>query len=55
VDLAARRDRPVTGADDLGRDPFGHRSLSFGDADDDAQGKVLSLRRDGDYGLVEAA
>ena len=32
-----------------------HRFLYFGDADDEGRGKVLYLRRDGDYGLVEAA
>jgi hypothetical protein len=32
-----------------------HRFLYFGDADDDGQGKLLYLRRDGDYGLVQAA
>jgi hypothetical protein len=31
------------------------RFLYFGDADDDGRGKVLHLRRDGDYGFVEAA
>jgi len=32
-----------------------HRFLYFGDADDGGRGKVLYLRRDGDYGLVVAA
>jgi sigma 54 modulation/S30EA-like ribosomal protein len=36
-------------------DLVNHRFLYFGDADDDGHGKVIYLRRDGDYGLVEAA
>ena len=36
-------------------DLVNHRFLYFGDADDDEDGKVIYLRRDGDYGLVEAA
>ena len=36
-------------------DLVNHRFLYFGDADDDGRGKVIYLRRDGDYGLVEAA
>jgi hypothetical protein len=35
-------------------DLVNHRFLYFADADDDGHGKVLYLRRDGDYGLVEA-
>jgi hypothetical protein len=31
------------------------RDLDSGDADDDGRGKVLQLRREGDYGLVDAA
>jgi hypothetical protein len=36
-------------------DLVNHRFMYFGDADDDGHGKVIYLRRDGDYGLVEAA
>jgi hypothetical protein len=36
-------------------DLVNHRFMYFADADDDGHGKVIYLRRDGDYGLVEAA
>jgi hypothetical protein len=56
VPTPSRYDRPLALAEAREQmDLAGHRFLYFGDADDDGRGKVLYLRRDGDYGLVEAA
>jgi ribosome-associated translation inhibitor RaiA len=56
VPKPSRYDRPLALADAREEmDLVNHRFLYFGDADDDGRGKVLYLRRDGDYGLVHAA
>ena len=56
VPTPSRYDRPLALAEAREEmDLVDHRFLYFGDADDEGRGKVLYLRRDGDYGLVEAA
>jgi hypothetical protein len=56
VPTPSRYDRPLALAEAREEmDLVTHRFLYFGDADDDGRGKVLYLRRDGDYGLVAAA
>ena len=56
VPTPSRYDRPLALAEAREEmDLVEHRFLYFGDADDEGRGKVLYLRRDGDYGLVEPA
>jgi hypothetical protein len=59
VPVRNRADRRITRRDlDASRaemDLAHHRFLYYGDADAHGDGKVISPRRDGDYGVVEAA